>query len=70
LFKILTDVSTNSSGRASVDVWPNVRTSIANDSAITVESAKGLFRLSVNEQSWDINEASIYGINFSAMEAL
>jgi hypothetical protein len=70
LFKVLADVSTDSSGQASVDVWPNVRTSIANNSAVTVESTKGLFRLSGNEQSWNINEASIYGINFSAMEAL
>ena len=70
LFKVLADVDTNSLGEATIDVWPNVRTSIANDSLITVENAKGLFRLSSNEQTYSINEASFYGISFGAMEAL
>lgn len=70
LFKVLQDVSTNSQGEASVDVWPNVRTSIASNAAVTVESTQGLFRLSSNSQSWSVNEASIYGITFSAMESL
>lgn len=70
LFKVLTDVNTNGSGQATVDVWPNVRTSIANNSAVTVQSAKGIFRLVSNEQAFSINEASVYGITFGAMEAL
>ncbi len=70
LFKVLADVDTNSLGEATIDVWPNVRTSIANNSLITVENAKGLFRLSSNEQTYSINEASFYGISFGAMEAL
>ena len=70
LFKVLADVDTNSLGEATIDVWPNVRTSIANNSLITVENTKGLFRLSSNEQTYSINEASFYGISFGAMEAL
>jgi len=70
LFKVLADVDTNSLGEATIDVLPNVRTSIANNSLITVENAKGLFRLSSNEQTYSINEASFYGISFGAMEAL
>lgn len=70
LFKVLADVDTNSLGEATIDVWPNVRTSIANNSLITVENAKGLFRLSSNEQTYSINEASFYVISFGAMEAL
>lgn len=70
LFKVLSDVNTDGSGTATVDVWPNVRTSIADNAPVTVESAKGIFRLSSNETSWSVNEASIYGITFGAMEAL
>jgi hypothetical protein len=70
LFKVLTDVDTNGSGQATVDVWPNVRTTIANNSAVTVQSAKGIFRLITNEQAFSINEASIYGITFGAIEAV
>lgn len=70
LFKVLADVDTNSSGQATVDIWPDVRTTIANNSAVTVENTKGVFRLSSNEQGFSINEASFYGISFGAMEAL
>ena len=70
LFKVLQDVDTDASGQATVDVWPNVRTSIANNAPVTVQSAKGLFRLPSNEQAWSVSEASVYGITFGAMEAL
>jgi hypothetical protein len=70
LFKVLTDVDTDGTGSATVDVWPNVRTSIADDAAVTLESAQGVFRLASNETSWSVNEASIYGITFGAVEAV
>jgi hypothetical protein len=70
LFKVLNDVDTDGTGSATVDVWPNVRTSIADDAAVTVQSAQGIFRLASNEQSFSINEASIYGITFGAIEAV
>ena len=70
LFKVLNDVDTDGTGSATVDVWPNVRTSIADDAAVTVQSAEGIFRLASNEQSFSINEASIYGITFGAIEAV
>jgi len=70
LFKVLNDVDTDGTGAATVDVWPNVRTSIADNSAVTVESAKGVFRLASNETSWSVNQASLYGITFGAVEAV
>jgi hypothetical protein len=70
LFKVLIDVDTNGAGAATVDVWPNVRRAIADNAPVTVQNAKGLFRLSSNEQSWSANEASIYGITFGAQEAI
>lgn len=70
LFKVLADVNTNGSGQATVDIWPDVRTTIANNSAVTVENTKGIFRLASNEQGFSINEASFYGISFGAIEAI
>ena len=70
LFKVLNDVDTDGTGSATVDVWPNVRTSIADNAAVTVENTKGIFRLSSNEQAFSINEASFYGITFGAIEAV
>jgi len=70
LFKVLKSVDTNVSGEATVDVWPDVRTSISDGAAVTVQNTKGLFRLSSNEQTFSINEASFYGITFGAVEAI
>jgi hypothetical protein len=70
LFKVLNDVDTDGTGSATVDVWPNVRTSIGDNVAVTVENTKGIFRLASNEQSFSINEASFYGITFGAIEAV
>lgn len=70
LFKVLNDVDTDGTGSATIDVWPNVRTSIADDASVTVQSAQGIFRLASNEQAFSINEASIYGITFGAIEAV
>jgi len=70
LFKVLTNTDTDGSGGATVDVWPNVRTSIADNAAVTVEASQGVFRLSTNEQSWSVDQAAVFGITFGAMEAL
>jgi len=70
LFKVLADVDTDGTGSATVDVWPNVRTTIADNASVIVESTQGIFRLASNEQAYSINEASIYGISFGAIEAI
>lgn len=70
LHKVLQNVTTDSSGNATIEVWPRIRTAPADNADVTVSGAKGLFRLSSNEQNWSINEASIYGITFGAMEVV
>jgi hypothetical protein len=70
LHKVLQDTNSDGSGNVTLELWPHVRTAPADNAAVTVSSAKGLFRLASNEQAWSINEASIYGITFSAMEAV
>lgn len=70
LHKVLQDANSNGSGEVSLDLWPHIRTAPADNGAVIVSNAKGLFRLSSNEQSWSINEASIYGLTFGAMEVV
>lgn len=70
LHKVLVDANSDASGNVTLELWPHVRTAPADNAAVTVSNAKGLFRLSSNEQAWSINEASIYGISFGAMEAI
>jgi hypothetical protein len=65
LHKVLQDKT----GSGTLEIWPALRTAQSLATA-TLSNAKGRFRLSSNEQSWSINEASIYGVTFGAMEAL
>lgn len=70
LFKVLVNADTNSSGETTVDVWPDVRTTIANNAAVTVQSTKGIFQLASNETNWSVNEVAVYGMTFAAIEAV
>lgn len=70
LYKVLEDVDTDGTGSATLNLWPDLRTSPLDNSAVIVSSAKGVFRLSSNEASWAINSAGVYTISFGAMEAL
>lgn len=70
LYKVLEDVDTNASGEATLNIFPNLRSSPSDNASVAVSNARGLFRLTTNETSWDINNASIYGITFGAVEAL
>jgi hypothetical protein len=69
LYKILDDVNSDGSGNATLTIWPSLRSSPADEAVITVSSPKGNFRLTT-QPSWDIDEASIYGMTFGAREAL
>jgi hypothetical protein len=70
LHKVLADVNSDGSGNVTLDIWPHIRTAPADNATVTVSSAKGLFRLSSNEQAWSVNEAAIYGMTFGAMESV
>ena len=70
LHKVLVDASTDASGDATVTLWPNVRIAPSNGATVTVQDTVGRWRLAGNETEWSVNEAMIYGISFSAMEAV
>tara|TARA_R100000951_G_C2649062_1_gene183708 strand:+ start:435 stop:1064 length:630 start_codon:yes stop_codon:yes gene_type:complete len=70
LYKVLEDVNSNSSGEATLNLWPDLRSSPADGATVTVTGAKGLFRLASNDTTWTINTAGFYSISFAAVEAL
>ena len=69
-YKVLTQVNTSVSGGATLDLWPNLRSSPADNATIIVANTKGRFRLKDNVTQWGINEISSYGITFDCVEAL
>lgn len=62
-------VTADQSGSGTLSIYPSLRSTVSSASA-DLTYPKGLFRLASNETSWSVNEAAIYGISFSAMEAL
>ena len=70
LYKVLDDVDSDGSGNATLDLWPNLRSSPDDDATITVSNCQSLFRLTTNVTDININQASLYGLTFGAVEAL
>lgn len=70
LYKNVSVVDTDSAGEATLTLWPRLRTSPANNDAVVVSSAKGIWRLGSVLTEWDIDEAVHYGISISAVEAV
>lgn len=68
LHMVLQDVTADSSGDATIDIWPRVRDVLTDGAAITLNNPRGTFRLA-SMPGWDLTEAQIYGISYRAMEA-
>lgn len=65
LHKVVQDQS----GNGTLEIWPALRKD-RTAVAATLTIPRGLFRLATNQQNWSINESSVYGISFDAVEAL
>jgi len=65
LHKVLQDYS----GTGQLEIWPKLRKDRTSVSA-TIVKASGHFRLASNETAWSVNDASFYGISFSAIEVI
>lgn len=69
LYKVLTVVDSDSSGNATLDIFPRLRESPGNDDPLITTSAQGTFRLAANTVQWDIDAAKTYAISFKGIEA-
>lgn len=70
LYKVLDDANSDGSGNATLNIFPSLRSSPADDAVVTVSSPRGQWRLASNETNFSIDEASIYGITFACVEAI
>ena len=62
LYKVLDQVNSDSSGHATINLWPNLRDQPGDGAAIILSNCKGLFRLQKNEgNKWSTNLDS-YGV--------
>ena len=70
LHLVVEDANTDSSGNATLSIEPALRSSPADNTAITVSSPKGVFRLVDNATEWEADAISVYGISFAVTEYL
>lgn len=70
LHKILANQNSDSSGNATFDIWPDLRESPPDNTAITVVNTKGQFRLVNSLADWTENPGTSYTIAFGATEAI
>jgi hypothetical protein len=70
LHMILGGENADAGGIAAFDIWPDLRSPFLDGQPVITANAQGVFRLASNEQSWDIDEAITYGLQFNCMEAI
>ena len=70
LYMITQNINSNTAGEAILQFVPALRSSPADNAALTFTSAKGLFRAAENIAQWDSNAAMIYGFTFAFKEAV
>lgn len=72
LYKVLSDVNADGSGNATLDIWPRLRESPADNDTIITDSPVGLFRLATaaDVNLWNSDKNQVYDISFVALEAL
>lgn len=70
LHMIVTDVTSDASGNATLPIEPPLKTALSDDDVVTYSDTKAVMRMDDNELSWTANHVSLYGITFSATEVL
>ena len=68
--KLLKDVDSDGAGDATLDFFPRLRESPADDEALVLVNTRGTFRLAENALIVPVDEAKLYGFGFKAMEAI
>lgn len=58
------------SGQATLDIWPPLRESPADGTAIVIANTQGLFRLAGNQRKVSVDQTLVYGLQFNIREAL
>lgn len=71
LHKVISDSIVDSSGVATLDIWPALRTSYTDGATVTIDNPVGVFRLASNEMPEDVSPGNLRsGIVIAAREAL
>jgi len=71
LHVLTADANSNGAGQATLAIEPAIRTSPADNAALTVSAATCVMRLVDDAQAaWDADAAGVYGLSFAAVESV
>jgi hypothetical protein len=70
LYRLTAPFTANGAGEATLDFWPALRVSPADNAPLTLASAKGLFMLSGNVAGWTQEDVRESGISLDCIEDL
>ena len=70
LHMLISDVASDGSGNATLEIEPSLKVALANDATIEYTSPKAVMRMSNNDLSWSANHISLYGVSFTCEEVL
>jgi len=69
LYMVVND-ATVSSNATTLDIEPYIKDAVASGATVDYTSASAVFRMDINDISWDADHASKYGFTFSCTEDL
>lgn len=70
IYKLTAPFTANGSGQVTIDFWPRLRVSPADNAPLTLASAKGLFKLANNIDGWTVGPDRDSGISLELVEDL
>jgi hypothetical protein len=70
LHMIVADITSDSSGNATLQIEPPLKTALSDDDVVTYSNTKAVMRMDTNDLGWNANKVSLYGISFSCTESL
>ncbi|MFD2206641.1 hypothetical protein [Kiloniella antarctica] len=70
IHRVVSSVDADANGKATVGIWPLIRTGRADDEPIVTSNPVGLWRLVANEMGWQSNAIGHHNISVKCMEVV
>lgn len=68
LHRVLDQVNADSSGNATISIWPSLRELPVSSAAVVTENTQGLFRLASNERAYSFDITRLTRLSFTFQE--
>jgi hypothetical protein len=68
LYQVTQEVASDASGKAQISIWPSLRETPADGTAISLVNTVGVFRLATNKRQWHTTNDRLTQISFGCTE--